>query len=136
MNVPLQQGDKPLNCNSQVGYMSSIDGVIRSDAPFKAGQLRNWFQEWQRITSDPFILQCVSNCEFEFNYIPTPNCIPSSLHPECKFSLIEQGGIDAEINDFLEKQIIEQCQPETGDIVSPIFLRLKRNLGFIGLFSI
>ena len=126
IDIPLQQGDKPLNCNLQVGYKSSNDSIIRSGAPFKAGQLRNCLKEWQRITSDPFILQCVSNCELEFNYLPTPNCIPNSLHPESKFSLTEQEAIDAEINDFLVKQVIEQSQPETGEIFSPIFLRPKK----------
>ena len=74
-------------------------------------------------------MQCVSNCELEFNYPPTPNCIPNSLHPESKFSLTEQEAIDAEINDFLVKQVIEQSQPETGEIVSPIFLRPKKEPG-------
>ena len=74
-------------------------------------------------------MQCVSNCELEFDYLPTPNCIPNSLHPESKFSLTEQEAIDAEINDFLVKQVIEQSQPETGEIVSPIFLRPKKEPG-------
>ncbi|XP_068739556.1 uncharacterized protein [Montipora capricornis] len=129
IDIPLQQGDKPLNCNLQVGYTSSIDSIIRSGAPFKAGQLRNCLKEWQRITSEPFILQYVSNCELEFDYLPTPNCIPNSLHPESKFSLTEQEAIDAEINDFLVKQVIEQSQPETGEIVSPIFVRPKKEPG-------
>ena len=69
-------------------------------------------------------MQCVSNCELEFDYLPTPNCIPNSLHPESKCSLTEQEAIDAEINDFLVKQVIEQSQP-----VSPIFLRPKKEPG-------
>ena len=63
INIPLQQGGSV----SQVGYISSIDSIIRSDAPFKAGQSRNCFEEWQSITSEPFLLQCVSNCELEFS---------------------------------------------------------------------
>ena len=58
--------------------MSSVHTVIRSVAPLHAGQLRI-----ARLTSEPFILQCVSSCELEF-----------------KFSLIEQEAIDAEINDL------------------------------------
>ena len=34
-----------------------------------------------------------------------------------------------EINDFLVKKVIEQSQPETGEIVSPIFLRPKKKPG-------
>lgn len=58
--------------------MSSVDTVIRSVAPLHAGQLRI-----ARLTSEPFILQCVSSCELEF-----------------KFSVIEQEAIDAGINDL------------------------------------
>ena len=69
------------------------------------------------ITSDPFILHYVSNCELEFNYFPTPNCIPSSLYPESIF--------------FNASNIVNRKQ-ET------LFLRYsldqKRSLGFIGLF--
>ena len=64
------------------------------------------------------------------------NCIPSSLNPESKLSLTEQEPIDAEINDFLENQIIEHCQPETGEIVSQIFLRPKKGTwGLHGYFQ-
>ena len=47
--------------------MSSVDSVIWSVAPLQAGQLRI-----ARLTLDPFILQCVSSCEFEFDYLSTP----------------------------------------------------------------
>lgn len=69
----------------------------------------------------PFIIQYVSNCELEFDYVPVPNCIPKPLRPEIKFSLEEQQAIDQGIKVFLEKQIIEQCQHELEEIISIIF---------------
>ena len=50
-------------------------------------------------------------------------------------SFTEQEPIGAEISVFLENQIIEHCQPETGEIVSPIFLRPKQGTwGLHGYF--
>ena len=51
--------------------MAKINGIIASQRPFKAGQLRDFLHEWEQITSDPFILQWISNCELEFDYIAT-----------------------------------------------------------------
>ena len=85
--------------------------------------------EWQTITSDPFILQCVTNCEIEFDYIPRPSSSICCLHPEHKFSLQEQHAIDVEIGKFLEKQIIELTEAEPEQIVSPIFLTPKKEPG-------
>ena len=66
-----------------------------------------------------------------------PDCTPKSLYPEYKFSLVEQHAIDQEIEAFLEKQIIEQCEHEPEEIVFTIFLRPKKavklftSLGFV-----
>ena len=46
--------------------MSSVDSVIWSVEQLQAGQLRI-----ARLTFAPFILQCVSSCEFEFDYLST-----------------------------------------------------------------
>lgn len=53
----------------------------------------------------------------------------TSLHPELKFSEVEQQAIDVEIDTFLTKQIIEQSYTEVGQIVSPIFIRPKKEPG-------
>lgn len=89
----------------------------------------------KRVTSDLFILECITNCELEFDYTSTPACNPSSLHPEYKFALVEQQAIDGEIDTFLQKQVIKKSQPETGEIISPILLMpIRKNLGFTDLF--
>ena len=85
--------------------------------------------EWKAITSDPFILQCITNCEIEFDYTPKPTGRLVSVFPEYKFSFEEQHAIDAEIEKFLAKQIIEISVTEPVQIVSPIFLRPKKESG-------
>ena len=91
--------------------------------------MQNCLAEWQTITSNPFILQCITNCEIEFDYIPRPSSSICCLHPEHKFSLQEQHTIDVEIGKFLEKQIIELTEAEPGQIISPLFLTPKKEPG-------
>ena len=50
-------------------------------------------------------------------------------NPEYKFSSAEQQAIDSEIAEFLSKRIIEQSHSEYGEIISPIFLRPKKETG-------
>ena len=57
---------------------------------------------------EPFIIQCIENCELKFDHIPVTDCIPKSSHPEYKFLLVEQHAFDQEIQIIREKQIIEQ----------------------------
>ena len=50
-------------------------------------------------------------------------------NPEYKFSSAEQQAIDSEIVEFLSKRVIEQSHSEYGEIISPIFLRPKKETG-------
>jgi hypothetical protein len=84
-------------------------------------------KQWQDITSDPFVLNCVCNCAIEFDFEPMPARHMSN--PEYKFSSAEQQAIDSEIAEFLSKRIIEQSHSEYGEIISPIFLRPKKETG-------
>ena len=78
------------------------------------GQVRFHIEQWQEITSDPYVLQCVKNCHLELE------CEPSSSfnrHTNAQnFSFSEQQSIDNELNEFLSKQIIELSHHESGEI--------------------
>jgi hypothetical protein len=50
-------------------------------------------------------------------------------NPEYKFPSAEQQAIDSEIAEFLSKGIIEQSHSEYGEIISPIFLRPRKETG-------
>lgn len=108
-----------LTTNKQVSCVSKINAITGTNKRFKAGQLQNYLAEWQKITSDPFILQCVTNCQIEFDYILSPSSSMTCLHPEYKFSIQEQHAIDCEIGKFLDKQVVELSESETGQIISP-----------------
>ena len=70
-------------------------------------------------------LFCITNCELEFDYIPSSNQVLLCLHPEHKFFAEKQQAIDIEIENFLEKQIIESWETESEQVVSPIFFSFK-----------
>ena len=74
-------------------------------------------------------MRCITNCEIEFDNTPRPATNLSCLLPEQKFSLKEQHAIDAELETFFSKQIIEVSEPEIGQIISPIFLTPKKESG-------
>lgn len=120
-NLKQLSNTKPseLTTNKQVSCVSKINAITGTNKRFKAGQLQNYLAEWQKITSDPFILQCVTNCQIEFDYILSPSSSMTCLHPEYKFSIQEQHAIDCEIGKFLDKQVIELSESETGQIISP-----------------
>ena len=41
--------------------LNRIYEIIKSQKPFKAGELKNCVNEWEKITSNIFILQCITN---------------------------------------------------------------------------
>ena len=90
-----------------------------------AGQLQNYIANWQRITSDPVILDVVAHCHIEFE--DEPLLSSNIARPQCTFSTSEQIIVDNEIEKFLEKGIIEPSIYETCRVISPIFTRVKKD---------
>ena len=70
---------------------------------------------------------CVSNYQIEFNSEPVLGWRRTLT--VYKFSLAEQIAIDEEVRSLLSKNVIERSQPETGEVISPIFLRPKKESG-------
>ena len=69
---------------------------------------------------------CVSNYNLEFIFEPVSSC--QQTLPFYQFSLPEQRAIDDEIRSFLSKHIIDS-HFEPGHIISPIFIRPKKESG-------
>ena len=101
--------------------------IIESQEPFQGGQLSKHLNKWMEITTDPIVLDIVQHYHIEFDFEPSPE-ISRSNSAE-KFSLLEQSVIDQEIETFRNKGIIEISQHETGEIISPIFIRPKKEPG-------
>ena len=80
---------------------------------------------WEKITSDPFILDAVTHCHIEFDSEPKPRF--SATRPHSSFTEVEQTIIDDEIEKFLQKGIIRLSSFEDGQVISPILTRPKND---------
>ena len=92
-----------------------------------AGNLRNFQENWTKITSDPIILNHIRGYKLEFvkDTPPFQFFRPRPL----EFSLKEQEVIKNELMKFLDKGVIEIVSHSPGQYVSNIFLRPKREEG-------
>ena len=75
------------------------------------------------ITSDRKILDMVEHCHLEF----TENPYQQYPKPPIKFNFDEAAIIDGEIQQLLEKGVLEETAPSYGQYVSTIFLRKTKN---------
>ena len=90
-----------------------------------AGRLKHFLPEWAKLTSDKSILDCAAHYHIDFldNEYPVQHIVPN----QSIFSETEQRVIDSEILKLLEKGVVKRCEPETGDFVSTVFLRPKKD---------
>ena len=113
--------------SNQVSYLDIIHSLLNNQSRFVGGQVRFHIEQWQEITSDPYVLQCVKNCHLELEYEPSSSF---NRHTNAQnFSFSEQQSIDNELNEFLSKQIIEFSHHESGEIISSIFILPKKEQG-------
>ena len=92
---------------------------------FHGEQIAEHIQEWQKLTSDKFILHMVRGDTIEFeNDIPMKhNAKNPSFSPE------EEVEIKIILEEMLHKQIISQSNHKSTEYVSPIFIVTKPDGG-------
>ena len=90
-----------------------------------AGQLKFCLNKWTKITSDSYILQCVSSCPLDF--YSEPLCLPRAVKRESKFPPEQQLTIDNGVKSFLAKGVVEPSVSEPNEVNSPIFVRPKKD---------
>ena len=87
------------------------------DKPFEAGRLEQYKKEWEKLTSDPFILQMIDGAEIPLSEIPKErnsdkNQVQGHLWTET----------DTVTEELLEMGVIKEAVLEKDEVVSPIFL--------------
>ena len=102
---------------------SSIESIIANQTPFKAGGLQHFLHEWKKITSDLFVLDAVTHCHIEFDWVP--EALSGATRPYHSFTEAEQTVIDNEVEKFLLKGTIRLSLYEDGQVISPISVRPK-----------
>jgi hypothetical protein len=93
-------------------------------ASFQAGRIAKFYAEWQKITSDPEILDMVRGTHIEFSTIPAQFRVPQQ---SSKFTQVEVTVIEAEISSLLSKGVIVHTNHEPNEFISPIFIRPKKD---------
>lgn len=81
--------------------------------------------EWSQITSDPTILDIVQHCHLNINVDDIEHLFSGEV--QYNFNVSEQQIISKEINKLLTLKVLQVVQREAGQIISPIFLRRKKN---------
>ena len=118
-----------------VSYINRINTLRAAQPALVAGQLKFHAAQWREITNDLFGLSCVSGCAIEFDH--EQSLLPHiSKHQEYQFSLAERQAFDKEIAEFVTKNIITKSKSMVGEVISPIFIRPKKNLVNFASFSI
>ena len=90
---------------------------------FQAGQIKTKLANWEKLTSDPEVLETVTGMKINFDERPE-TC---RQNMQRRFSEMENKAIDEEITKLLKKKVITKSCPETGLVVSPIFVREKKD---------
>ena len=101
-----------------------LSAIHKLSHHFIGGHISSRLHEWERITSDQFILDMVTGAKIQFTQEP----VQYSFHIP-RFSLTESELISTEIQSLLHKKVIVVSQPEVGDYVSPVFLVDKKDGG-------
>ena len=86
-----------------------------------AGRLRQYEFEWQKMTSDQFILESIKG--YNLPFFKNPNQIITPADPN--WSSEEKIRMEKAIQQLLDKNAISQCDAIEGEFLSPYFLRPK-----------
>ena len=90
---------------------------------FRAGCITKSIRNWQ-ITSDKEILTSIRGATTEFDTRPFNTTRPQSI-----FSVEESAIIDNEVAKLLSKNIVETTDHDSYEVISPIFIRPKKDGG-------
>ena len=88
-----------------------------------AGSTKYFVSNWEKLTSDPIILQNVQGIRIQFDEQPSQEFIPRQY----KFNELHAEVIVKEIEDLLKKGVIKRIFDVKDCFVSNIFLRPKPN---------
>jgi len=142
ISTPLEETDRPngpevtsniittLGTTSVSEFKAILPSLLKyfqgRTQTFKAGSLTAYSHIWQELTSDPEVLETVTGQYIEFDSLPMQ--VKPFMQP--KLSQIQTESVDLEITQLLKKGVIQPCQHETGEFISPIFTRPTKDGSF------
>ena len=111
-------------------FQNFADNDIITTCTSIGGRLRSYVNEWEKLTSDSVILQAISGYKLEF--FDTLDWPMTQSRPPMPYRLKadEVLSLDIEIQQLLQKDVIELSHPESGQFISNIFTRPKKDGGY------
>jgi hypothetical protein len=124
VQAPSEQGSEEVHVVSKYTH-SPIENMfeVDSNVSFTAGGTADCLDEWQSISNDQWIWNTTQGYAIEFVSEPIQMFAPS----EIQFSGRESSLIDLEIDKMLSQNVIIEVQPISGQFISNIFTRPKKN---------
>ena len=110
--------------NSNIVYFQGDCFPLISTTQFEAGRLKDFAHNWEKLTSDAFILDTVQHCHIEFKQ--GSSCDQHNVRVQ-RFNSIEENIIDAEILRLCEKGVLEEIAHCKGKFISPILTMRKKD---------
>ena len=87
--------------------------------------MRNYVDEWRKLTNDSQILDIVEHCHIDLEL--NEHNFVTNARAQYNFSTKEQNIIQKEVEKLLDLKVIIEVEPCSDQILSPIFLRPKKN---------
>ena len=91
----------------------------------KAGRVKHFVKNWQRLTNDPMILDIVNGYEIPFILPPRQSRLPNL----CQLTKEASDLVDQEVQDMLRKGAIVVSDPKEDQFLSSLFLVKKKDGG-------
>lgn len=98
--------------------------LLKRQPVFRAGRIREFLPQWQEITNDSSILEYVSGVRIDF----ANNTEPTQVYKRPSvFNCQQHTIVENEIHKLTEKGVIVRSEQETGEFISTIFIRPKKD---------
>ena len=108
----------------------SSKNVVHSN--FGAGNIKHFYENWKKIRNDHIILSIIQY-SFKINFTEKPQ---NHNEPKIPHDMLKTEIITQEVKKLLNKGVIAECSRETGDFVSTIFTRQKKDGTFKTILSL
>ena len=132
-----RNNEKERGVNEQVTKANDISNRVRSinsvDKPHVAlnqqptqlaGRPKHPIAHWEKLASDPVILEFVKGVKIEFQNSKEP---AQTMGRTCHFNVTEQAIVESEIQKLIQKGVIIPSVHEEGEFISTIFLHSKKD---------
>ena len=108
----------PGTCSTEVVNKLNL---VHKPSNFVAGQISNYWNVWEELTTDSWVLQQVEGVRLPFVEIPCQQSVPHKYY----MSKENEEKVDIQLQKMLDKHVIEVVEHSAGEWISNIFPRPK-----------